>query len=79
MIKYSGLSKDLAHTKRGNTGVVLVNFGIPDEPITSDVRRYLAELLSDHRVVEILKLVWILILHGIILRIRHAKSAEMYK
>jgi ferrochelatase len=42
------------------------------------VRRYLAEFLGDHRVVEIPRLVWMAILHGIILRIRPAKSAAKY-
>jgi ferrochelatase len=42
------------------------------------VRRYLAEFLSDHRVVEIPRLLWWLILHGIILRFRPAKSAAKY-
>ena len=79
MAKYSGLSKDVAHTKRGKTGVVLVNLGTPDAPTASAVRRYLAEFLSDPRVVEIPKLVWMLILHGIILRIRPAKSAALYE
>jgi len=42
------------------------------------VRRYLAEFLSDPRVVEIPKPIWWLILHGIILRTRPAKSAAKY-
>jgi ferrochelatase len=42
------------------------------------VRRFLAEFLSDPRVVEIPRLLWLLILHGIILRLRPAKSAAKY-
>jgi ferrochelatase len=42
------------------------------------VRRYLAEFLGDHRVVEIPRLIWMAILHGIILRVRPAKSAAKY-
>ena len=67
------------HGRRATMGVLLVNLGTPDEPTTSSVRRYLAEFLSDHRVIEIPKLLWMLILHGIILRIRPAKSAQAYK
>ena len=59
-------------------GVLLVNLGTPDAPSTAAVRRYLAEFLSDRRVVEILPLVWKPILHGIILRTRPAKSAANY-
>jgi ferrochelatase len=38
----------------------------------------LAEFLSDPRVVEIPRFLWLLILHGIILRVRPAKSAHKY-
>jgi ferrochelatase len=58
--------------------VVLCNLGTPDEPTAPAVRRYLAEFLGDHRVVEIPKPIWWLILHGIILRVRPAKSAAKY-
>jgi ferrochelatase len=43
------------------------------------VRRYLAEFLSDPRVVELPRFVWLAILHGIVLRTRPAKSAEKYR
>lgn len=79
MFKYSGLTKDIGHAARGKTGVLLVNLGTPEAPTTSAVRRYLAEFLSDPRVVEIPRLVWMMILHGIILRVRPAKSAALYK
>jgi len=58
--------------------VLLVNLGTPDEPTASALRRYLAEFLSDPRVVEIPRLVWLPILHGIILRTRPARSAAKY-
>jgi ferrochelatase len=61
------------------TGVLLVNLGTPDAPTTPAVRRYLAEFLSDPRVIEIPALVWKLILHGIILRVRPKKSAALYQ
>ncbi len=61
------------------TGVLLVNLGTPDAPTASALRRYLAEFLSDSRVIEIPKLVWMLILHGIILRVRPKKSAAKYQ
>jgi ferrochelatase len=59
-------------------GVLLVNLGTPDAPDAAAVRRYLAEFLSDPRVIEIPKLAWKPILHGIILRTRPAKSAHAY-
>jgi len=42
------------------------------------VRRYLAEFLSDPRVVQLPRLIWLPILHGIVLRTRPAKSAKKY-
>jgi protoporphyrin/coproporphyrin ferrochelatase len=42
------------------------------------VRRYLAEFLSDPRVVELPRWIWLPILHGIVLRTRPAKSAQKY-
>ncbi len=60
-------------------GVLLVNIGTPDAPTAAAVRRYLAEFLSDRRVVEILPLLWQPILRGIILRARPARSARAYR
>jgi len=60
------------------TAVVLCNLGTPDAPTAPAVRRYLAQFLGDPRVVEIPRLVWLPILHGIILRTRPAKSAAKY-
>jgi len=59
-------------------GVLLVNLGTPDAPTTSSVRRYLAQFLSDRRVVEIPALLWQPILRGIILTVRPKKSAHAY-
>ncbi|NLX16454.1 MAG: ferrochelatase [Ramlibacter sp.] len=61
------------------TAVVLCNLGTPDAPTTTAVRRYLAEFLSDPRVVEIPAAVWKPILHGIVLRTRPAQSAAKYR
>jgi len=62
----------------GGIGVLLVNLGTPDAPTPAAVRRYLAEFLSDPRVVEIPRLAWWPILHGIILNTRPRKSAHAY-
>ena len=59
-------------------GVLLVNLGTPDAPTPAAVKRYLAEFLSDRRVVEIPPLVWQPILRGIILNTRPRKSAHAY-
>jgi len=66
------------HDQRARTAVLYCNLGTPDEATAPAVRRYLAEFLSDRRVVEIPRLLWWLILHGVILRFRPAKSAAKY-
>lgn len=60
-------------------GVLLINLGTPEAPTVAAVRRYLAEFLSDPRVIEIPRAIWKPILHGIILRSRPAKSAHAYQ
>ena len=66
------------HGQAARTAILLCNLGTPDAPTASALRRYLGQFLADHRVVEIPKAVWWLILHGIILRTRPAKSAAKY-
>jgi ferrochelatase len=63
----------------GGLGILLVNLGTPDEPTTPSVRRYLAEFLSDPRIVAIPRFLWMIILHGIVLRVRPKKSAQAYQ
>lgn len=59
-------------------GVLLVNLGTPSAPTAPAVRRYLAEFLSDPRVVELPRWLWLPLLHGVILRVRPARSARKY-
>ena len=67
------------HGQQPCAGILLVNLGTPDEPNAAALRRYLGEFLWDPRVVEIPRPLWWLILHGIILRTRPAKSAQKYQ
>ncbi|WP_456416108.1 ferrochelatase [Thiolapillus sp.] len=60
-------------------GILLVNLGTPDSPSPKDVKRYLREFLWDPRVVETPRILWWLILHGIILNTRPARSAKAYQ
>jgi protoporphyrin/coproporphyrin ferrochelatase len=68
----------LAHGTPQLSAVLLVNLGTPDAATPAALRRYLREFLSDPRVVEIPRPLWWLILHGVILRVRPAKSAAKY-
>jgi len=63
----------------GKVGVLLVNLGTPDAPDARSVRTYLAEFLSDRRVIEIPPIAWQPILRGIILNTRPRKSAHAYR
>lgn len=67
------------HDNVERIGVLLINSGTPDSLTVRDVRRFLARLLSDPRVVELPRALWLPILHGIILRTRPARSARKYR
>ena len=67
-----------AHDRPRRIGVLLINLGTPDAPTSAAVRDYLAEFLSDPRVVEIPRAVWMPLLHGVILRLRPGQSARKY-
>ena len=60
------------------TAVVLIQLGTPAAPTSSALRRYLAEFLSDKRVVDMPRYKWLPILHGIVLRTRPKRSAALY-
>ncbi len=66
------------HATPSRTAVLLVNLGTPTAPTAPAVRRYLREFLSDRRVVEIPRALWWLILYGLVLPLRPAKSAAKY-
>jgi ferrochelatase len=61
------------------TAVLLINLGTPDAPTASAVRRYLAQFLSDRRVIDYPRWLWLPVLYGVILRIRPRRSAEAYR
>lgn len=67
------------HASRDLDGVLIVNLGTPAAPTSGAVRRYLAQFLSDPRVIELPRVLWWLILHGVILRIRPRRSAKAYR
>ncbi|MEO5349426.1 MAG: ferrochelatase [Magnetococcus sp. YQC-3] len=61
------------------TGVLFIQLGTPDAPTPAAVRRYLAEFLSDPRVVDLHRAIWLPLLHGVILRTRPQRSAALYQ
>ena len=76
-MKYRG-TPDFEHGQIPHTGVLVTNLGTPEAPSKAALRPYLKQFLSDPRVVEVPRLLWWLILNGIILNVRPARSAEAY-
>jgi ferrochelatase len=62
----------------GQTAVLLINVGTPETPKTAAVRDYLKEFLSDPRIVEMPRALWLPILHGYVLKVRPRKTARRY-
>ncbi|MBD8874245.1 ferrochelatase [Rhodanobacter sp. DHB23] len=60
------------------TAVLLVNLGTPAAPTAKALRPWLAEFLSDPRVIDYPRWKWWPILHGVILRVRPRRSAHAY-
>lgn len=60
-------------------GILLVNLGTPESPTPEAVKSYLAEFLSDRRVINWPRSLWLPILHGIVLQVRPKKSAKAYQ
>ena len=77
-MNYKG-NPEYKHDSPSCTGVLITNLGTPDAPTPAAIRKYLAEFLSDPRVVEVPRYIWWFALHGIILRTRPRRSAELYK
>ena len=69
---------EYTHGTPARTAVLLVNLGTPQAPEPGAVRRYLRQFLSDPRVVEIPRVLWLPILYGVILAVRPKKSAAKY-
>ncbi|NDK97453.1 ferrochelatase [Photorhabdus bodei] len=63
----------------GKFGVLLVNLGTPDKPTTAAIRRYLAEFLSDKRVIDLSRFIWKPILYGFVLPFRSSRVAKLYQ
>ena len=67
-----------SHGAARRVGVLLVNLGTPEAPTAPATRAYLKEFLSDPRVVEIPRALWLPLLHLYVLNTRPAKSAQRY-
>lgn len=77
--QYLGTEQFSHNEDNSCTGILLTNLGTPDQATPSAVRRYLAEFLSDPRIVEAPRWLWWLILHAVILRIRPGPVSKSYQ
>ena len=77
-LDHASLPSDHPSIRLGKVGVLLVNLGTPDEATPSAVRRYLREFLSDERIVDLPRALWLPVLHGVILNLRPAATAKAY-
>src|SRR5258708_32482860 len=66
------------HGALARAAILLVNLGTPDAPTPKAVRRYLKQFLSDPRVIEISRALWLPVLHGFVLNARPKASAQKY-
>jgi protoporphyrin/coproporphyrin ferrochelatase len=73
------LGNDSNTMTQNKTGVLLVNLGTPTEPTPRAVRKFLKDFLSDARVVDLPRLLWLPILYCIILVFRPKRVAKNYK
>jgi ferrochelatase len=65
--------------RSGVVGVLVAQLGTPAAPTASALRPYLRQFLSDPRVVDLHPLRWWPILYGIVLTLRPARSARLYR
>lgn len=68
----------VAHAAPDRCGVLLVNLGTPEAPTASAIRSYLREFLSDRRVVELWRPLWLAVLYAFILPFRPRKLVHAY-
>ncbi len=67
-----------SHASTARLGVLLCNLGTPTAPTPTAVRRYLAEFLSDPRLIELPRVLWLPILYGLVLTLRPFRAAHAY-
>ena len=66
-------------TPIGKRAIILLNLGSPDSTATKDVQRYLMEFLMDERVIDYPYIFRRILVGGLIVPFRAAKSAEAYE
>ena len=65
--------------RAGSAGVLIANLGTPDAPERKHVARFLREFLSDSRVVDLPRVLWLPLLYLVIIPLRAGRSAAAYR
>jgi ferrochelatase len=76
---YTIPTREAAASTPERIGVLLVNLGTPDSPSYFAVQRFLREFLSDRRVIETSRLIWLPLLYGVVLPFRPIKTVRKYR
>lgn len=76
---FKNLPYDHPKVEFGKVGVLLINLGTPDGTDSAAIRRYLAEFLTDRRVIEWSRWLWYPILYGLVLNTRPKKVGKAYE
>jgi protoporphyrin/coproporphyrin ferrochelatase len=71
--------KDASAPTPQRVGVLLVNLGTPDAPSYFAVQRFLREFLSDRRVIDTSRLIWLPLLYGVVLPFRPIRTMRKYR
>lgn len=66
-------------TKQQKIGVILAQVGTPDAPTKQALKPYLRAFLSDERIIDSPRWMWLPILHGIVLQRRPVKVAKHFE
>jgi len=73
------MTMEAPHRTAARTGLLLINLGTPDAPTAAAIRRYLRQFLSDRRVVEFPRALWLAILYLFILPFRPRRLVHAYE
>jgi ferrochelatase len=79
MSYFHAAASSAASDASARIGVLLVNLGTPDSTSYFAVQRYLREFLSDRRVIETPRAIWLPLLYGVVLPFRPLKTARNYR
>lgn len=76
-MKYLGTKFD--HNSAFRPGILILNLGSPEAPTKKALRPYLKEFLSDPRIIELPRVLWLTILNLFVLNTRPKRSAKLYQ